>query len=218
MNTLGLVVGNRGFFPDHLCASGREAVSRFWPRRMCKWWRCRPTPPNSARSNRWTDARKCADLFRANADKIDGVLVTLPNFGDERAVANTLRWANLDVPVLVHAFDDVPGTMTIKDRRDAFCGKMSVCNNLRQYDIPYSLTKLHTVDPGRPEFADDVRRFTATCRVVKKFKNARVGAIGARPGAFNTVRYSEKILETLRHYHRNARSFGSARLDAQTGR
>jgi L-fucose isomerase-like protein len=85
--------------------------------------------------------------------------------------------------------------MTIKDRRDSFCGKMSVCNNLRQYNIPYSLTTLHTVDPSRPEFAQDVRRFAATCRVVRKFKNARVGAIGARPGAFNTVRYSEKLLE-----------------------
>jgi len=50
------------------------------------------------------DARACADLFRSHRDEIDGVLVALPNFGDERAVANTLRWADLDVPVLVHAF------------------------------------------------------------------------------------------------------------------
>src|ERR1700742_1101635 len=33
------------------------------------------------------------------------------------------------------------------------------------------------------------------CRVVKGLRNLRVGAIGARPAAFNTVRYSEKILE-----------------------
>jgi len=33
------------------------------------------------------------------------------------------------------------------------------------------------------------------CRVVKGMRNLRVGAIGARPAAFNTVRYSEKILE-----------------------
>jgi L-fucose isomerase-like protein len=197
MNTLGLVVGNRGFFPDHLCATGREAVMKVLAAQDVNVVALPTDVTKFGAVESLEDARKCAELFRANADKIDGVLVTLPNFGDERAVANTLRWANLNVPVLVHAFDDVPGTMTIKDRRDAFCGKMSACNNLRQYNIPYSLTRLHTVDPERPEFAADVRRFTATCRVVKKFKNARVGAIGARPGAFNTVRYSEKILE---HY------------------
>ena len=107
------------------------------------------------------DAHKCADLFKAIADKIDGVLVTLPNFGDERAVANTLRWANLDVPVLIHAFNDTPATMTIKDRRDSFCGKMSVCNNLRQYGIPYSLTRCTRWIPAsrnsRPTFADSPR-------------------------------------------------------------
>ena len=37
--------------------------------------------------------------------------------------------------------------MTIKDRRDSFCGKMSVCNNLRQYRIPFTLTRLHTCAP-----------------------------------------------------------------------
>jgi len=31
--------------------------------------------------------------------------------------------------------------------------------------------------------------------VVKGLKNVRIGAVGARPGAFNTVRYSEKILQ-----------------------
>jgi L-fucose isomerase-like protein len=31
--------------------------------------------------------------------------------------------------------------------------------------------------------------------VVNGFKNLRIGAIGARPAAFNTVRYSEKLLE-----------------------
>ncbi len=32
--------------------------------------------------------------------------------------------------------------------------------------------------------------------MVNGFRNLRVGAIGARPTAFNTVRYSEKILES----------------------
>jgi len=72
---------------------------------------------------------------------------------------------------------------------------MSACNNLRQYGIPYSITTLHTESPDSAEFAKDLEWFGAVCRVVKGFRNLRVGAIGARPAAFNTVRYSEKILE-----------------------
>jgi len=142
-----------------------------------------------------TDAEKCTTLFREHRDQIDGVLVTLPNFGDERGVANALRWAGLNVPVLVHAFPDDATKMTIEDRRDSFCGKMSVCNNLTQYGINYSLTTLHTVDPQSEGFRADLRRFVSTCHVVRGLRNARIGALGARPAAFNTVRYSEKLLE-----------------------
>ena len=111
-------------------------------------------------------------------------------------MANTLRWAELGVPVLIHAFSDEGGKMTIQHRRDSFCGKMSVCNNLRQYGIRYSLTRLHTVSPANGSFREGLRRFAATCRVVSRLKHARIGAIGARPAAFNTVRFSEKLLES----------------------
>jgi len=141
------------------------------------------------------EAACCADLFKRNRDQIGGVIVTLPNFGDERAIADTLRMAGLGVPVLVQATPDTPGRMTIRDRRDSFCGKMSACNNLMQYGIPYSLTTLHTEAPDSEIFQTDLAWFAAVCRVVRGLKRLRVGAIGARPAAFNTVRYSEKILE-----------------------
>jgi L-fucose isomerase-like protein len=96
---------------------------------------------------------------------------------------------------LVQATPDTPGKMLITDRRDSFCGKMSVCNNLQQFGIPYSLTTLHTEAPDSPEFKKDLEWFAAVCRVVNGIRKMRVGAIGARPAAFNTVRYSEKILE-----------------------
>jgi L-fucose isomerase-like protein len=93
------------------------------------------------------EVKRCAALFRSNSDRVDGVIVSLPNFGDERAVADTLRLARLDVPVLVQATPDSAGSMTIAYRRDSFCGKISVCNNLRQYGIPYTLTGTRTVCP-----------------------------------------------------------------------
>ena len=95
----------------------------------------------------------------------------------------------------IQATPDDPKKMTIAFRRDSFCGKMSACNNLRQYGIPYSITTLHTESPDSPEFARDLQWFAGVCRVVNCFRNLRVGAIGARPTAFNTVRYSEKLLE-----------------------
>jgi L-fucose isomerase-like protein len=195
VGTLGIIVGNRGFFPAHLCESGRKEILRVLEEEGIKAVALPTEATKFGAVESLADAQKCADLFKAQREEIDGVLVTLPNFGDERAVANTLRWAGLNVPVLIHAFNDDGKKMTIRDRRDSFCGKMSVCNNLHQYRIPYSLTGLHTVDPNNPAFRADLRRFTATCNVVRKLKNARIGAIGARPAAFNTVRYSEKLLE-----------------------
>jgi len=193
---LGVIVGNRGFFPDHLCLSGREAMLKVLAEEGITPIALTPEDTKVGSVETLADAQKCADLFKRHRDEIDGVLVTLPNFGDERAVANTLRWAGLDVPVLVHAFPDDPHQMaTYADRRDAFCGKMSVCNNLHQYGIKYSLTHLHTVDPSAESFRADLRRFVSISRVVRGLHNARVGAIGARPAAFNTVRYSEKLLE-----------------------
>ncbi len=193
--TLGVIVGNRGFFPSHLCSSGRaEVLAALEAEGLGAVALAPETTPFGAVES-LADARACADLFRARRDEIDGVLVTLPNFGDERAVANTLRWAGLGVPVLVHAFQDDGTAMTIAHRRDSFCGKMSVCNNLRQYGIPYSLTSRHTMAPGSDAFRAELGRFAATCRVVRSLDGARLGAIGARPAAFNTVRFSEKLLE-----------------------
>ncbi len=193
--TLGVIVGNRGFFPGHLCEAGRAEVLHVLAEEGIQAVALSPedTPYGSVESLQ--DAEKCAALFRAHRDQIDGILVTLPNFGDERGVANAVRMAGLDVPVLVHAFPDDPARMTVADRRDSFCGKMSACNNLRQYGIRYSLTTLHTVAPRSDSFRRDLRDFAATCRVVRGLRGARLGMLGARPAAFITVRYSERLLE-----------------------
>jgi L-fucose isomerase-like protein len=192
---LGVIVGNRGFFPDHLCDTGRQTILKVLAEEGINAVALTPQDTKCGSIESLVDAQKCADLFKQHREEISGVLVTLPNFGDERAVSNALRWAGLNVPVLVHAFPDEPTKMDITDRRDSFCGKMSSCNNMRQYGIKYSLTTLHTVDPESESFRADLRRFVGTCRVIQGFKNARVGLIGARPAAFNTVRFSEKLLE-----------------------
>ena len=196
MITLGVIVGTRGFFPSSLCEEGRAEILKALKKQGVK-----PiilpenaTPKFGAVEN-LNEARACADLFIKNKDKIKGVVVTLPNFGDERAISNVLRWADLNVPVLVHAWSDDVEKLGIQYRRDSFCGKMSCCNNLRQYGIDYTLTTLHTDTADSETFTNDLKQFIGTCEVVAKLKNLRVGALGARPAAFNTVRYSEKLLE-----------------------
>lgn len=193
--TFGLIIGSRGFFPAHLCETGRRRILKVLEDQGIRVVALDPAETTHGAIQSFEDARKCADLFRAHRDEIDGVLVTLPNFGEERPISDTIRWSELGVPVLVHAFNDDGEHMTIKHRRDSFCGKMSACNNMRQYGIRYSLTTLHTVDPDNPGFHADLQRFASTCRVVHALKHARIGALGARPTAFNTVRYSEKLLE-----------------------
>ncbi|MFB3902221.1 MAG: L-fucose/L-arabinose isomerase family protein [Acidobacteriota bacterium] len=194
--TMGIIVGNRGFFPDHLAKTGRDEMIAALKEACINPVVLGPEDSKYGAVETREESRKCADLFRANQDKLDGVIVTLPNFGEERAIADALRMADLDVPVLIQATPDTPELMNIKYRRDSFCGKMSACNNLTQYGIPYSLTAQHTVHPNSEAFKKDLAWFAAVCRVAKGLQNLRIGSIGARPAAFNTVRYSEKLLES----------------------
>ena len=121
-------------------------------------------------------------------------------------------WPICNVPVLMQATPDTPARMTIADRRDSFCGKMS---RLQQPEaVRHSLLADHAAHRGA-RFAG-VQRATWTgsppCAAWSAgCGNLRIGAIGARPAAFNTVRYSEKMLESERHLGRAARSFGNPR-------
>jgi len=194
--TFGVIVANRGFFPEHLIETGHRTIRRVLEEAGygCVSPDFEATRHGCVESNE--DAKKCARLFAEHAGEIDGIIVTLPNFGDERSVAKAVRWSGLDVPVLVQAEPDDPEKMDLDNRRDSFCGKMSICNNLRQYGISYSLTSMHTESLESPEFAHDLENFAATCRVVGALDGARFGAVGARTGPFLTVRYSEKLLES----------------------
>jgi L-fucose isomerase-like protein len=194
--TLGLIVGNRGFFPGHLAESGRKEMIQVLQQAGIEVVVLDADKSGHGAIETYEEAQRCAEIFRAHSEQIDGVIVTLPNFGDERAIADTLRLSRLRVPVLVQATPDTPAKMSIAFRRDSFCGKMSACNNLRQYGIPYSLTTSHTVTPDSAEFKQDLEWFAGVCRVVRGLRDLRIGSIGARPTAFNTVRYSEKILES----------------------
>jgi L-fucose isomerase-like protein len=193
--TFGVIATNRNFFADSLVASGRRKVLDKLAEFGIDTVALSETDTNLGAVETWSDAQKCAALFKQHQDKIDGIVVTLPNFGDEKGVAEALRLSGLRVPILLHAFPDVTSELTAAGRRDAFCGKISLSNNLYQYGMNFSLTENHTVDPDSEEFKAEIQRFVRLCRVVKGMRKARLGAVGARPNAFQTVRYSEKLLD-----------------------
>src|ERR1700728_3782528 len=194
--TFGVVVGNRGFFPDHLAKTGREEIISVLQAAGARAIVLGPEESKYGAVETYAESQRCAELFKKHAEEIDGIIVTLRNFGEERGIVDAIRLSGLKVPVLVQATPDRSDNMTIAVRRDSFCGKMSACNNMMQFGINYSLTTLHTESPSSPEFKADLEWFSQVCRIVKGLKNLRIGSIGARPAAFNTVRYSERILET----------------------
>jgi len=192
---LGVIYGNRDFFPDQLVTEARADIAALFYRLGIKAVQLEETDSKLGGVETHADARKCAELFHKHAAEIDGVLVCLPNFGDEKGVADTLKLARLDKPVLIQGYPDDLNRLSVVRRRDAFCGKISVCNNLVQAGIKFSLTSRHVSHPTSASFEVDLQQFLGVCRVVNGVRGVRLGAVGARPGAFNTVRYSEKILE-----------------------
>jgi L-fucose isomerase-like protein len=194
-STYGVIIGNRDFFPDKLVEEARKDIEQLFGELGLSAIMLDPSQSKLGGVETHAEAKACAELFRQNRDSIAGIIVILPNFGDEKGVAETIKLAELNVPVLVQGYPDDLDRLDVIRRRDAFCGKISVCNNLRQAGIPFTLTQRHVVHPLDASFRKDLETFIAVCRVVKGLKNLRIGAVGARPGAFNTVRYSEKILE-----------------------
>jgi len=193
--TFGVIVGNRGFFSDSLAKEGRKNILKVLKENGYNSVALSMKDTKYGAVETFDDAKKCAALFAGKANAIDGIIVTLPNFGDEKGVAEAIKRSGLCVPILIHAEPDDAKKMTIADRRDSFCGKISVCNNLRQAGIAYTLTRTHTMKAASAEFSKELDDFASVCRILRGLKNVRFGAIGARTGAFNTVRYSEKLLE-----------------------
>lgn len=194
--TFAVIVTSRDLFPVQLAKQERRnIIAKLDELDFDSVLLSEDEVPNGAVET-YSDAKKCAALFKKRRDDIDGVIVILPNFGDEQAVTQAIDMSQLDVPVLVQACDEAdPTKLALGRRRDSFCGKLSLCNNLYQYGIPFTNTTYHTCRITDDVFTEDLHRFAAVCRVVNGLRGARIGAIGVRPEAFHTVRFSEKLLQ-----------------------
>ena len=193
----GIIIGTRAYFNSELAKDVRKQLLRTLADEGYDYVILPEdaTPTGSSSIETREDGLKCAELFRQNRDRIDGIIVSLPNFGFEIGIINAISVADLNVPILVQACDDENDKVDLDSRRDAFCGKISVCNNLYQYGIPFTDTTLHTYSIYSELLAKDINKFAGIRRVVNGLRHARVGAIGARPAGFQTVRASEKLLQ-----------------------
>ena len=193
----GVIIGTRAYFNSELARDVRKQLLKTITEQGYEYVILPEdaTPTGSSSIETREDGLKVARQFREHRDEIDGIIISLPNFGFEIGIINAISDAELNVPILVQACDDENDKVDLDSRRDAFCGKISVCNNLYQYGIPFTDTTLHTYSIYSELLAQDINRFAAICRVVNGLRHCRIGQIGTRPLGFNTCRASEKLLQ-----------------------
>ena len=192
---LGLVPARRGFFSDDLAAKMRKQTIEAMKKLGIKLVVPSEDETCIGCIETIAEADFCADLFRRN--DVQGIVINAVNFGDEQAAAWVVRKSRLDVPVLVVGCQEEQMLTMNTDRRDAFCGLLSIGEALRQIGAKYTVARRPICFPSDPSFNEDLRRFIGICRVVNGIRNARYGQLGARPDAFWTCRYDEKSLQGL---------------------
>jgi len=192
-STFALFIGNRGFFPASLLAEAREEL----PRVLCELGHevlmldAEATRHGAVETVR--EGEIYANFLNAHRGEYDGVILSLPNFGDENGAVAALRDAG--VPILIQGYPDEMGKMAPEVRRDAFCGKLSIMDVFHQNGLKFTALKPHVVSPTSERFRANVDHFDRVCRVVARMRRMVVGAIGARTTAFKTVRIDEVALQ-----------------------
>jgi len=188
-----LYFGNRGFFPETLIKGARNELKTALEKKGFGTLIMSEDATRFGAVETADEGRKFASFLKENRGKYDGVVLCLPNFGDENGAIEALR--DCGTPILIQAYPDEIGQMDFKHRRDAFCGKFSIMDVFYQYKLPFSIFKPHTVRPDSEVFKKQIEWFASVCRVVKGMKRFTVGAIGARTTAFKTVRFDELTLQ-----------------------
>jgi len=192
-SAFALFIGNRGFFPASLLAAARQEMAEVLAKLGHEVLMLDAEATRYGAVETVQEGQLYANFLRQNARKFDGVILCLPNFGDETGAVTALKDAG--VPILIQAYPDELDKLDPAQRRDAFCGKFSIMDVFRQYGIRFTALKPHTLHPRSPRFAANIDYFDRLCRVVKAMRSLVVGAIGARTTAFKTVRIDELALQ-----------------------
>jgi len=188
-----LFFGNRGFFPASIIAEAREELPRVLSALGHKSIVLDAGATRHGAVETPLEGEKFANFLRENRGKFGGVVLSLPNFGDETGAVAALK--ECGVPIFVQAYPDELARMAPEVRRDSFCGKISVMDVFRQYGVKFTALAPHVVSPSDTRFAENLRYFNSVCRVANGLKGSVIGAIGARTTPFKTVRIDEVTLQ-----------------------
>ncbi len=191
--TFALYIGNRGFFPGEVIDGARKELFEVIKESGNDYICMDESKTRYGAIETREEGELFAQFLKENEGKFQGIILSLPNFGDENGAVVALRNAN--VPILVQAYSDELGKMDFAHRRDAMCGKFAMCNLLRQAGIKFTQTTDFVSKPSSESFKKDLLNFERICRIVDGMKNFNIGAIGARTTAFKTVRVDETTLE-----------------------
>ena len=191
--TFALYFGNRGFFPESLIGTARDEVAAAVTAAGYDYIIPDADMTRYGAVETRDEGYRYAEWLESHRGEYDGVILSLPNFGDENGAVAALRDAG--VPILVQAYPDEIGKMDFEHRRDSYCGKFSIEDVFNQYGIPYTVLAPHVVHPSSPEFGQNLADFAAICRVVNKMRRFTIGCIGARTSKFKTVRFDEITLQ-----------------------
>lgn len=191
--TFALYFGNRGFFPESLIAGARQEMKQAVERAGHKTLIADVGLTRYGAVETPAEGRVWAEWLKSHEGKYDGVILCLPNFGDENGAIAALQ--DCGVPILLQAYPDEIGKMEPASRRDSYCGKFSIADVFHQYNLPFTMLEPHTVHPLSETFAQNLRDFAAICRVVNGMRRVTIGCIGARTTKFKTVRFDELTLQ-----------------------
>jgi L-fucose isomerase-like protein len=192
---LGFIPAHRGAFSIELAAKMRDQTVQAMQKAGIEVVVPSPEQTKSGCVQSRQEAELCAELFRNR--KVEGIVIGAVNFGEEQAVAWTVRQAKLDVPILIFGCQEEEVLTRKTPRRDSFCGLLSIGEVLRQIGAKYSVGSRAICFPSDASFAADLDWFSRVCRVVGGVRNGRYGQIGTRPDAFWTCRFDEKQLQRL---------------------
>ncbi|MDR1704919.1 MAG: hypothetical protein LBS19_09615 [Clostridiales bacterium] len=190
---IAYLIANRGFFPSSVIEQAHSDIRNAFARANVSGVTIPADATRYGAVETTDDGMVFANFLARNRGQYDGLVICLPNFGDENGIKAAIQ--DCEVPILLQAYPDELEKLDFEHRRDAFCGKFALTSVLTQMGKAYSAFTPFVAAPSSSDFDIQLRKFIGVCRVVKRMRRLRIGAVGARTTAFKSVRYDECALE-----------------------
>lgn len=172
---LAVLIANRGFFPSTVIDSARAEMTAAVEKAGAQALLMDSSLTRYGAVETRAEGEIFAKFLKENDGEYDGLIICLPNFGDENGIKEAIK--DVNVPILLQAYPDELDKLDFASRRDAFCGKLGLCAVLKQMKTKFVNTKSFVVHPSSDEFNGELKQFIAICRIVKRMKHMRIGVL-----------------------------------------